>query len=474
VRCDAVGYISLISAGRYDEALDLIRLTMPLAGICGRVCNHPCEEACKRGDIDDPIAISSLKRFAADREIKRGTLATPTFLEKPKEERVAVIGCGPAGLYVAYYLGRRGYRVTIFEALPVPGGMLAVGIPRFRLPREVLEHDIRFICQHNVEITTGKALGKDFTIEDLFKQDYKAVFLGLGAHLDQKLNISGEDAHGVLKGVEFLRRVNLGQKVDISERVAIIGGGNVAIDAARMALRLGTKDVTIVYRRTREEMPANIEEIKEAEDEKIKILHLLSPTRIITENGRVKGVECQQMKLGDYDASGRARPVPIPGSEFVLEVENVISAIGYMPELSCLPEDGQFVRNKNGTLAVDPVTLSTGVPGVFAGGDLVTGPSTIVEAMSGGYRAAISIDRYLKGQDLYKDRLYEPLRRADVMRTEEEAEEAGSEKARYHMPTLESETRIASFSEVNLGFDEENAVREAKRCLRCDLERRRE
>jgi NADH-quinone oxidoreductase subunit F len=473
VRCDAIGYISLISAGRYEEALDLIRLTMPLAGICGRVCNHPCEKVCKRGEIDDPIAISSLKRFAADWEIKRGTLAPPAFLEKPKAERVAVVGGGPAGLNAAYHLGRRGYQVTIFEALPVPGGMLVSGIPRFRLPLEVIEHDIQFIRQHNVEIVTGKELGKDFTINDLFQQGYKAVFLGLGAGLDQRLNIPGEDAKGVLKGVEFLRQVNLGKKVAIGEKVTIIGGGNVAIDAARMAMRTGAKDATIIYRRTREEMPANPEEIEEAEDEKIKIMYLLSPARIITGKRRVKGIECLRMELGDYDSTGRARPVPIPGSEFVIETDTVISAIGYMPELNFMPEDGRFMKNKDGTLAVDPVTLATGVPGVFAGGDVVTGPSTVVEAMSGGYCAAISIDRYLKGQDLYKNRLYEPLRRASVMRTEEEAEEAGSEKARYHMATLESENRIASFSEVNLGFDEETAVREAKRCLRCDLERRR-
>jgi NADH-quinone oxidoreductase subunit F len=474
VRCDAVGYVSLISAKRYEEALDLIRLTMPLAGICGRVCNHPCEKGCKRGEIDDPVAISALKRFAADWEMKRGALAPPTFLEKPKNERIAVVGGGPSGLNAAFHLGRLGYSVTIFEALPVAGGMLAVGIPKFRLPREVLEHDIRFICQHNVEIVTGKALGKDFTVHDLFEQGYKAIFLGLGAHLDQRLNIPGEDAEGVLRGVEFLRRANLGEKIEIGERVAIIGGGNVAIDAARMVLRLGVKEVTIIYRRTRDEMPANIEEIEEAEDEKIKFLYLLSPTRIVTENGRVKGVECQQMKLGGYDASGRAKPIPIAGSEFIIEVDTVIPEIGYVPELTCLEGNGYFAMNRNKTLAVDPVTLATSVPGVFAGGDVVTGPSTIAEAMSGGYRAALSIDRYLKGQDLYKDRVFKPLRRSDVLRSEADAEGADDEKARYQMPYLGIGRRVRSFNEVNLGYDEETAVCEAKRCLRCDLERRRD
>ena len=313
VRCDAVGYTSLISEGRYEEALSLIRLTMPLAGICGRVCNHPCENMCKRGEIDEPIAIASLKRFASDWELRQEKMAPPTFLEKPKTDRVAVIGAGPAGLNAAYQLGRRGYPVTIFEALPVAGGMLAVGIPDYRLPRKVLENDIRFICQHRVEIRTGKALGRDFTIETLFGQGYKAVFLALGAHLNQKMNVAGEEAKGVFQGVDFLRRVNLGEKIEVGEKVAVIGGGNVAFDAARTALRLGAKEVSIVYRRTRDEMPANDEEIEEAEHEKIKLLYLVAPTRIVTENGKVKGLECQRMELGDFDAGGRRRPVPVKG-----------------------------------------------------------------------------------------------------------------------------------------------------------------
>ncbi len=474
VRCDAVGYVSLISGGRYEEALELIRPTMPLAGVCGRVCNHPCEKACKRGDIDDPIAVSSLKRFAADWEVKQGKLAPPVFIEKPKNAAVAVVGAGPAGLNAAYQLGRRGYRVTIYEALPVAGGMLAVGIPDFRLPREVFHHDIRFICQHNVEIVTGKALGKDFTLDELFRQGYKAIFLGLGAQADQRLGLPGEDAEGVLAGVEFLRRANLGEKVEVSERVAVIGGGNVAIDAARMALRLGAKNVTIIYRRTREEMPASIEEIEEAEEEGIEIMFLLAPTRIITVNGKVKGVECLRMELGEYDESGRAKPVPVPGSELVIEADTVLSAIGYAPDLSCLPGDGLFERNRNGTLRADPVTMATAAQGIFAGGDMVIGASTVVEAMAGGYRAAISIDRYLKGQDPYKDRVYKAERRADVARIEDDGEKAGAEKRRSEMARLPAGQRVTSFAEVNTGFDEEEALCEAKRCLRCDLEKRRD
>ena len=469
VRCDACGYTALIGEGRYEEALSLIRLTMPLAGICGRVCTHPCENMCKRGEIDTPVAIASLKRFASDWELVHGKMDPPTFLEKPKTDRVAVVGAGPAGLNAAYQLGRRGYPVTIFEALPVTGGMLAVGIPDYRLPRKILERDIQFICQHRVEIKTGRALGRDFTLDDLFKEGYKAVFLALGAHLNQKMNLPGEEARGVFPGVEFLRRVNLGEKISLGGKVAVIGGGNVAFDAARTALRLGAKEVSIVYRRTRDEMPANEEEIEEAEHEKIRMLYLVAPTRILTEKGNVKALECLRMELGDYDASGRRRPVPVKGSEFLLEVDGVIPAIGYVPDLSCLPQNDGFKTTRAGTLSVDPITLATHLPGVFAGGDLVTGASTVVEAMAGGHRAAISIDRYLKGQDLREDRAYQALRRAEVPKDEEEGTGSETTKPRAQMPAMAVDRRVCTFEEVNLGFDEEAAIREAKRCLRCDL-----
>ncbi len=469
VRCDAVGYASLIAEERYTEALALIRLNMPLAGVCGRVCNHPCENMCKRGEIDEPIAIASLKRFASDWELRTAYMASPVFLEKPKAERIAVVGAGPAGLNAAYHLGRRGYPVTIFESLPVAGGMLAVGIPDYRLPRKNLENDIRFICQHHVEIKTGKTLGKDFTIDDLFRDGYKAVFLAMGAHLHQKMNTPGEEADGVIPGINFLRRINLGEKVEVGERVAVIGGGNVAIDAARTALRLGAKEVSIVYRRTRDEMPANDEEIEEVEHEKIKILYLVAPTRIVAEKRKVKGLECQRMELGAFDASGRRRPVPVKGSEFVLEVDTVIPAVGYIPDLSCLPQNDGWKTTQAGTLSVDPMTLATPLPGVFAGGDVVTGPSTVVEAMSSGYRAALSIDRYLKGQDIHKDRIYQAERRAHVAKVE--GEEEAVVKPRAAMPAMAVDRRVCTFEEVNLGFEEEIAIREAKRCLRCDLER---
>jgi NADPH-dependent glutamate synthase beta subunit-like oxidoreductase len=287
------------------------------------------------------------------------------------------------------------------------------------------------------------------------------------------MNIPGEDAPGVLSGIDFLRKVSLGEKVEVGKRVAVIGGGSVAIDTACTALRMGAKEVFIVYRRTRGEMPASDEEIEEAEQEKIKILYLTTPIRIVTENGSVKGVECLHMKLADYDTSGRRRPIPVSGSEFILEVETVIPAIGYISDLSCLSEKDGFKITKQGTLSVDPITKATHLPGVFAAGDMVTGPSTIVEAMASAYQAAVSIERYLKGQDLYKDRSYRPLKRADVPRWEE-AEEGEKVKPRAKMPALTPIRRIFTFEEVNLGFNEETAVREAKRCLRCDLEKKEE
>jgi len=349
--------------------------------------------------------------------------------------------------------------------------MLAVGIPDFRLPPAILEYDINFIRQHNVEIRMNQALGRDFTVDGLLKQGYKAVFLALGAHGNPRLNIPGEDAKGVLAGVDFLRRVNLGEEVEVGEKVAVIGGGDVAIDAARMAVRLGAREVSIVYRRTKEEMPANAEEVEEAEDEKIKLLYLLAPTRIITESGRVKGMECVRMELGDYDESGRRRPIPVKGSEFVLEVDTIIPEVGYKPELTCLSEDQGFKITGAGTLAADPITLATHIAGVFAGGDVATGPSTIVQAMAHGYQAALSIDRYLKGQDLYKDRVFRPLRRADVPKGEAETGEVEAIKPRARMPYMGVGRRVRTFSEVNLGFSEETAIRESCRCLRCDLER---
>jgi len=382
-------------------------------------------------------------------------MAAPSFIEKPKSAQVAVVGAGPAGLNAAYHLGRRGYKVNIFDSLPAAGGMLVAGIPHYRLPRKNIEKDIRYICRHNIDIKQNMTLGKDFTIDDLLKE-HKAVFLAIGANLNQKMNIPGEDAEGVIPGIDFLRKANLSGRFSIGSRVAVIGGGNVAIDSARTALRLGAGDVTIVYRRTIDEMPAIKEEVREALDEKIKILYLSSPIAVITEKGKVKGLECRRMELGSFDSGGRRSPVPVKGSEFILDADMIIPAIGYMPDISCLP--GSF-KSAKGTLAADPVTLTTDMSGVFAGGDAVSGPSSVVEAMASGYRAAVSIDRYMKGQDLHKDRFFQAERRADVPKSEEKTDKDAALEPRASMPSMNAELRICTFEEVNLGFDEDTAVK---------------
>ena len=465
VNVDAVGYIALIAEGRFEEALDLIRQRNPLPGVCGYVCHHPCEVRCKRGDIDEPIAITSLKRFAADYETRFPT-ETRVAVGEPKYEKVAIVGSGPAGLTSAFHLAKQGYRVTIFEALPVAGGMLVTGIPEYRLPREVVHRDIKFITSLGVEIKTNTPIGQDLSIDDLFEQQYKAIFIATGAHKGQRLGVPGDNLEGVFDGVSFLRDMNLGKKLRLKGKVAVIGGGNVAIDSARSALRLGAKEVSIVYRRSRQEMPANAEEIAEAECEGVKIIYLTAPARLLGENGKVKSMECVRMELGEYDASGRRRPISVEGSKFLIDIDTVIAAIGQTPNLSFLPPDCGLESTKGQTFVVDPVTLATTRPGIFAGGDVVTGPATVIEAMAAGERAAISIQRYLRGESMTEGRLRQPEKRVEIPRAEETLEEKG----RVRMPTLAHKDRLGSFEEVNLGYSEQMAVEEAKRCLRCDLE----
>jgi len=466
VNVDAVGYIALIAEGRFEEALNLIRQTNPLPGVCGRVCHHPCEVKCKRGDIDEPIAITSLKRFVADYGA-RSAIEAKVAIGEPKYEKVAIVGSGPAGLTSAFHLAKQGYKVTIFEALPVAGGMLAAGIPEYRLPREVVHRDIEFITSLGVEIKTNTPIGKDLSIDGLFEQGYKAVFIAIGAHTGQRLGVPGEELDGIFDGVSFLREINLGKNVRLEGKVTVIGGGNVAIDAARSALRLGAKEASIIYRRSRQEMPANVEEIAEAEHEGVKITYLATPTRLLGENGKVKNMECVRMELGEYDASGRRRPIPIKGSEFLMDVDTVIAAVGQTPDLSFLPTDSGLEITKGQTFVVDPVTLATSREGIFAGGDAITGPATVIEAMAAGERAAISIHKYLRGKSMTQDRLRQPEKRLEIPR----AVETPEEKERVIMPTLALKRRFSGFEEVNLGYSTQMAAEEAKRCLRCDLER---
>ncbi len=397
VHLDIRGYIGLIADGKFDEALALIREKLPFPGVIGRICPHPCEEKCNRGTQDEPLSIRGLKRFVADYELQE--LGKPKVPAKAamREEKVAIIGAGPAGLTCAHDLAQLGYRVTIFEALPVPGGMLAVGIPEYRLPKALLEKEIDIVRVLGGEIKTNTPIGKDLTIDDLFRQGFKAVFIGIGAHQSQKLRVPGEDAKGVVHGVDFLRNLNLGKEVWVGEKVGIIGGGNVAMDAARSSLRLGAKEVSILYRRSRQEMPAGDEEIEAAEAEGIQIQYLAAPTEVLTSNGKVKGLRCTRMGLGEPDASGRRRPVPIEGSEFDIELDMIIPAIGQATNLSFLGEDSGIETTRRGTLVTDPETLATTRPGVFAGGDAVTGPDIAIRAIAAGKQAATSIAKYLQG-----------------------------------------------------------------------------
>jgi len=456
---NAQGYVALISQGKFQEALDLERRDNPFPSVCGRVCTHPCESECKRKDVDEPLAIAQLKRFIVDQEPEEMVQGAKSELTK---EKVVVVGAGPAGLSAAYFLAKRGYRPTVFEATDRPGGLLYWAIPRFRLPEKSLKRDLDYIMSFGVEIKTGVALGKDFNIKDLFAQDFKAVFLGLGAAKEKSMGIEGEDLQGVELCVDFLRKLNMGKRVTVGKKVAVVGGGNSAVDAVRTALRLGAEETFIVYRRSRQEMPANEEEIIEAEKEGVKINYLTNPTKILGNDGRVVGMECVKMRLGEPDASGRRRPIPIEGSEFTIDVDQIIMAIGQSVDVSFLNNEEKFELTRWGTFQVDPETFQTSVPGVFAGGDVVTGPATIIEAIAAGKEAAESIDRFIRGIDLKQGRKTKQERVEDI-----EIPDDIKIQAREQMPVLELEKATKSFNEVALGFDTEQAMNEAKRCLSC-------
>jgi len=457
------GYIALIQQGKYKEALKLIKQENPFPAVCGRVCNHPCEEACKRGTVDEPIDIMHLKRYVADLDLFDATKFMPEIKEK-KGKKVAIVGAGPAGLTAAYYLAIEGYDVIVYEAAPIPGGWMTLGIPEYRLPRDIIGAEIKIIEDLGVKIQCNTRVGKDITLDEL-KKNNDAVFIGCGTHISSKLDIPGEDLEGVVHGIDYLKRLNLGEKVYLGDRVAVIGGGNVAMDAVRMAVRHGSKDVFILYRRTRAEMPAAAEEIEEAIEEGIKMNYLVAPLKVIGENGKVKGIECQRMELGEPDASGRRRPVPVKGSEFIVECDAVVPAIGQAGDLDFITKTSGVAVNKWNNIDVDAVTFQTNVEGVFAGGDIVTGPQTVVKAVNAGKEAAISIDRYLKGEEIgagrarnWKEGVADP------------GNVSGKPKAkRVHMTHLDPKLRATNFEEVIKGMSEEAAKLEANRCLSCGI-----
>lgn len=459
------GYVALIAQGRYQEALELIRKDNPLPGICGRVCHHPCESVCSRGQYDEPIAIDFLKRFVSDLELQEGTQKPPERKES-NGKKVAIIGSGPAGLTAGYYLARKGYEVTLFEAMPEPGGWLRYGIPEYRLPRSILQAEIDYIRAAGVQIVTGRRFGVDFGFQDLRKEGFEAFFLAIGTQKDLTLNIPGEDLPQVYTATSFLRKVNLGETPELGKQVAVIGGGNSALDVARSALRLGAEEVHILYRRSRSEMPANVEEIEEAEEEGVKIHFLAAPVAIVSdEAGNVKALHVIHMELGKSDESGRRRPIPVEGSEYTMNVDSVIAAIGLMTDLDVfegLPPDERPELSRWGTVMVDSVTCETNLPGVFSGGDVATGPATVVQAIAAGKEAAESIDRYLKGENLRTGRI-QTRRTAPVPRM------TVYPARRALMPRLEPHVRRTTFEEVQKGFSEEAARYEARRCLQCGV-----
>ena len=466
-------YVSLIAQGRYDEALQVASEPNPFPAICGRVCTAPCEDVCRRGEFDMPIAIRDLKRFATD----HGTPLTRT-LPPPKQrylERVAIVGAGPTGLSAAYYLARRGYAVTVYDAMPVAGGMMAIGIPDYRLPRAELNRDIDAIRALGVDIQLNTAIGRDISLFDV-QNDFDAVLLAVGAQRSQHLGIPGEQVlQGVIPATTFLKEYNLNPDTKLTGDVAVVGGGSTAMDAARSALRAGARIVHLLYRRTRMEMPAQTEEVRAALAEGIQLHELVVPRLLLgTEEASVQGIICQRAQLSTPDEKGRRRPVVIPGSDFELSVETVLVAIGEAPDPSFLPEGSSIGVATWGGLLINPATLATGAPGVFAAGDVTYGPKTVIHAAAHGRKAAQSIHAYLRHRS--PDSVAEMPE--DECETTSTLPPNGSvtldlrPTAREMMPLRDGEavrSHQSRTTEFAQGFTEEQARREASRCLRCDL-----
>jgi len=483
VGIDVPRYLEAISRGAYLESVEIIRERNPFPAICGRICHHPCELRCRRGELDDSLAIRALKRFVADWYFENiDQIPSPEPFARTNPQKVAVVGAGPCGLACAYFLAQMGYSVTVFEALPVGGGMLSVAIPQFRLPDEVIRKEIAYIEKSGVEIRYNSPVNINFTIDDLKKSGYNAVFIAAGAQKSQQMGIPGEleDLEGFYYGLRFLRDVKIGRPVKIGKKVIVIGGGNVALDTARTAVRLGAEEVEIFYRRTREEMPVSEMEYEEARAEGVKANFLVSPTRIVSSNWKVTGLQCIRMELGEPGKDGRRRPIPVAGTDFFAEADTVFASVGQAPDLSFLPPDSALERTRLETLVVDENRLSTNLAGVFAGGDFVSGPGMVIEAVSAGRRGALAIDKFFKADPtrvlIYDQR--QDLLIPEAGKEEEEPEPVEEEldeeiwKPQYRpeIPRLPTEERKHSFKETELCYVEAEAVQESKRCLRCDLE----
>ncbi|OGP88047.1 MAG: hypothetical protein A2156_01030 [Deltaproteobacteria bacterium RBG_16_48_10] len=461
VNTRAPQYISAIREENYNLAFELNRGDNLFPAILGRICVHPCEEKCRRGLlIDLPISICSLKRASADYK----TLSPEReAMIKKRGKKVAIIGAGPSGLSAANDLAMLGYFVTIYETFPVPGGMLNVGIPPYRLPREVANQAIEEVKRLGVEVLTGTPVGKELNLERL-KKEYDAVYIAAGAHKAEKLGIHGEDLEGVIHGVTFMYRVNLGEPLNVGQRVAVVGGGNTAMDTARSSLRLGAKEVLILYRRTREEMPVDERELEQVEEEGVRIHYLTTPIRVLSKDGvRVSGVRCIRNRLGEPEADGRRRPIPMEGSEFDVDIDLLIPAVSQSPDISFLPEEIGLEISKWDRLAVNPETFEANVLGIFAGGDFITGPRDVIRVIADGRKAALSIHSYLSGERFQKRPAY--FKVIPEVRIDPDLEKI----PRQRVDTLPVQQRKSIDVEVELGFTREVAVKEATRCLQCHL-----
>lgn len=459
------GYIKLASEGRYTEALELIKHENPFPAVCGRICNKACEAACTRNIIDSSVAIDDIKKFIAEKDLDSATRFVPKMLNqtgKPYPEKIAVIGAGPAGMSCAYYLAVKGYPVTVFEKEDKLGGMLTLGIPSFRLDKAVVNAEIDILKELGVEFKTGVEVGKDITLDQLRADGYKAFYLGIGASIGSSVGCKGDDLAGVFTGVDFLRDVNLGKTVELGKSVAVIGGGNVALDVARTAVRLGAEDVTIVYRRSEDEMPADKEEVEEAKSEGIKFRFLSAPAEI-TGNGKVEALSVEVMELGEADEKGRRKPVGTGKFESI-KVDNVISAIGQKINLGGIAD---FETNKNGSVVADAKTYQTSVADVFAGGDVVTGPKFAIDAIAAGKEGAISIHRYVHaGQTLHLGRDNRDYKSLDINTV---AVSAGSfdTAPRQKAACGSAEEAKKTFKDLRGTLTEEQMKKEAERCLGC-------
>lgn len=453
---DIPRYLRLISAGEFAKALAVIREKIPFPSVCGRVCFHPCEQKCQLRHLDGPVLIRALKRFVAEKSAE----TRETVAAKPTYQRIAIIGSGPAGLTAAYYLAKKGHMITVFEASPQPGGMLRYGIPAFILPRDIVDKEIKAILDLGIELRVNTPVVK---VNQLFDAGYRAIFIATGAQEGRKLPIPGADLDGVLVGLSLLRAVNQGEKVKLGKKVLVLGGGGVACDAARTARRLGAAEVHIACLESRTAMPAYPWEIAEAEKEGVIIHPSRTFTRLVGKAGKVTGVECLKLKWMKFDDEGGLHLEPVPGSEHILQADTVIFAIGQRVDAAIVSEVNEIKISRRRTIVVDPETLATGHPGVFAGGDVVTGPASVIEAIAAGRKAASSIDRYLGGDGLIDEILVAPEEEVPPLPPSLPVAKQAS------VPSLPVDQRLVSFAEVELTLGEEEARNEAQRCLGCDL-----